>query len=451
MKVKRLKMQSFRGISDLTLDFDPKEPTVLMGINGSGKSSILDCLAICLSSCTIPASILSANSLSTQKLLDYNRLRDSTPSGWLYPNDESFKHLFAEQNIKVGENQSFNRVLLSFDSDEALFSIHTFQGLPLEIKDVHGWDSIGRYIYEQARQSIASTGQLNLSIIAYYRVNRVVSGVPLDVIDATDSAFNPFSQFISGGQANFDSFFKWFRSIEDLENEERRENAEYRNPQLEATRQAIYSLQPGFENLQVRRRSPVRMTVNKQGQELTINQLSEGEKTMLALAGDLARRLAIANPTLANPLQGEGIVLIDEIELHLHPQWQRGIVPKLTQTFPNCQFIITTHSPQVISDVKHDNIYILESTPTGIIASHPQYSFGRDTNQILEDLMDTSSRGGESEQIQTKIQHLYQLIALGSLDKARNLHDELANEVGQDEPELVGARTAMKRREVLDR
>jgi predicted ATP-binding protein involved in virulence len=320
-----------------------------------------------------------------------------------------------------------------------------------EVLSIQETIAIALRIYEQAQQSLDSKGQLNLPIAVYYRVNRAVSGVPLDVIDATDSAFNPFSQFISGGQANFDGFFKWFRSIEDLENEERRENAVYRNPQLEATRQAIYSLQPGFENLQVRRRSPVRMTVNKQGQELTINQLSEGEKTMLALAGDLARRLAIANPTLANPLQGEGIVLIDEIELHLHPQWQRGIVPKLTQTFPNCQFIITTHSPQVISDVKPNNIYILESTPTGIIASHPQYSFGRDTNQILEDLMDTSSRGGESEQIQTKIQHLYQLIALGSLDEARNLHEELANEVGRDEPELVGARTAMKRREVLDR
>jgi predicted ATP-binding protein involved in virulence len=452
MKVKRLKMQSFRGISDLTLDFDPTEPTVLMGINGSGKSSILDCLAICLSSCTIPAGILSANSLDSLKLLDYERLKGNTMMGLVFPqNEERFKQSFAEKDIRTSENQTSNEALLSFDSEDLTFLIQKFQGIPLEFKDVQGWEAIARRIYQQAQQSLDSKGQLNLPIAVYYRVNRAVSGVPLDVIDATDSAFNPFSQFISGGQANFDSFFKWFRSIEDLENEERRENAEYRNPQLEATRQAIYSLQPGFENLQVRRRSPVRMTVNKQGQELTINQLSEGEKTMLALAGDLARRLAIANPSLANPLQGEGIVLIDEIELHLHPQWQRGIVPKLTQTFPNCQFIITTHSPQVISDVKHDNIYILESTLTGIIASHPQYSFGRDTNQILEDLMDTSSRGGESEQIQTKIQHLYQLIALGSLDKARNLHDELANAVGRDEPKLVGARTAMKRREVLDR
>jgi predicted ATP-binding protein involved in virulence len=104
------------------------------------------------------------------------------------------------------------------------------------------------------------------------------------------------------------------------------------------------------------------MTITKQGQELIINQLSDGEKCLLAMVGDLARRLAIANPSLPDPLQGSGVVLIDEIELHLHPKWQREIIPALTRTFPNCQFIVTTHSPQVISQVKPEGIYILERT-----------------------------------------------------------------------------------------
>jgi predicted ATP-binding protein involved in virulence len=197
MKVKRLKMQSFRGISDLTLNFNPTEPTVLMGINGSGKSSILDCLAICLSSCTIPASILSANSLNTQKLLDYGQLNQTMFFSWTHPSDDTFKQLLAEQNIKVGENQTSNEALLSFDSEDSTFSIQKFQGIPLEFKDVQGWEAIALRIYEQAQQSLDSKGQLNLPIAVYYRVNRAVSGVPLDVIDATDSAFNPFSQFIS--------------------------------------------------------------------------------------------------------------------------------------------------------------------------------------------------------------------------------------------------------------
>jgi predicted ATP-binding protein involved in virulence len=135
--------------------------------------------------------------------------------------------------------------------------------------------------------------------------------------------------------------------------------------------------------------------VEKQGQELIVNQLSDGEKCLLAMVGDLARRLAIANPSLENPLQGEGVVLIDEIELHLHPKWQREIIPALTRTFPNCQFIATTHSPQVISEVKPNGIYILEATSEGVVARRPESSYGRDSNRILEDLMGVPARPQE--------------------------------------------------------
>jgi predicted ATP-binding protein involved in virulence len=86
--------------------------------------------------------------------------------------------------------------------------------------------------------------------------------------------------------------------------------------------------------------------------------LSDGEKCLLAMVGDLARRLAIANPDYPDALQGEAIVLIDEIELHLHPSWQRNIIPALKRTFPKCQFIITTHSPQVLSYIQPKNIYL---------------------------------------------------------------------------------------------
>ncbi|HBY80851.1 MAG TPA: ATP-binding protein, partial [Cyanobacteria bacterium UBA11148] len=80
-----------------------------------------------------------------------------------------------------------------------------------------------------------------------------------------------------------------------------------------------------------------------------------------------------------------GIVLIDELDLHLHPKWQCRIIGDLKRTFPNCQFIVTTHSPQVIAEVKCENIYHLEVTSEGVIARHPNQSFGGDTNRIMED------------------------------------------------------------------
>jgi predicted ATP-binding protein involved in virulence len=190
------------------------------------------------------------------------------------------------------------------------------------------------------------------------------------------------------------------------------------------------------------------MTVKKQGQELIVNQLSDGEKCLLALVGDLARRLAIANPGLEEPLQGKGVILLDEIELHLHPKWQRQIISSLTTTFPNCQFIITTHSPQVLSHVKPDSIYLLQATPDGIIAEQPENSFGRDSNQILEDLMGVSER---PQEIKDNLRDLFRLIDQGHLDSAKQLRQNLADEIGEDDPEFVRADVLIRRKEILNR
>ena len=166
------------------------------------------------------------------------------------------------------------------------------------------------------------------------------------------------------------------------------------------------------------------------------------------MVGDLARRLAIANTGLDNPLEGEGVVLIDEIELHLHPKWQRAIVPALTRTFPNCQFIVTTHSPQVLSEVQPNSIYILESTDRGIIAKRPTSSYGRDSNQILEDLMDVPER---PENVKEQLLEIFRLIDAGDLEGAKQLRQQIAGEIGADEPELVKASTSIRRREILSK
>jgi predicted ATP-binding protein involved in virulence len=188
------------------------------------------------------------------------------------------------------------------------------------------------------------------------------------------------------------------------------------------------------------------MTLTKQGQELSVSQLSDGEKCLLALIGDLARRLAIANPNpQQNPLQGSGVVIIDEIELHLYPQWQRGIIPALTRTFPNCQFIVTTHSPQVISDVEW--VQLLKMTPAGIAIERLR-SFGKDSNRILETLMGTPERPPEIEE---QFQQLFRVIDRGELDNARQLRQQLAERVGEDDPTFVCADGLIRRKEILNR
>lgn len=126
---------------------------------------------------------------------------------------------------------------------------------------------------------------------------------------------------------------------------------------------AILKFLPEFESINlVYGESDVKLVLRKDNVELDAQQLSQGEKTILTLVGDLARRLSLLNPTLENPFTGRGIVLIDEIDLHLHPHWQQQIIERLLTTFPNLQFIISTHSPQVISTVPERCIRILEES-----------------------------------------------------------------------------------------
>lgn len=501
MKVKRLKMNSFRGISDLTLDFDHTELTVLIGINGVGKSSILDCLAILLSQLTAwiqvsidfmryfsepdispgreetksEITVLFDNSQEAKwtetKTREESRKDSTSKRLWnlLSPFIESIAERRSQGVLSDKDWKEASQVL----SEELIRGVVTawsiteeaLQDLLLDSKIKQASQALTENIIiamkaadadiEQIqkptnyiRNHLKSTSNFNIPLVVYYPVNRAVIDTPLEISEERSfKQVDAYEQAFTGGKIDFKSFFEWFRNREDFENELRRDETDYRDRQLKAVREAIASLMPDFSNLRVRR-SPLRMTVTKQAQELIVNQLSDGEKCLLAMVGDLARRLAIANPGLSNPLQGSGVVLIDEIELHLHPKWQREIIPALTRTFPNCQFIVTTHSPQVISNVKPDSIYLLEKTPNGIVAKHPESSFGRDSNRILEDLMGVPER---PQQIKDSLLELFRLIDEGNIDGARALRQRLATEIGVDEPEFVRADVLIRRKEILNR
>ena len=416
MKVKRLKMNSFRGISDLTLEFDTDEPTVFIGINGVGKTSILECLAI---------------------LLSWLTKRIQTPNS----NGRSFD----EDHIKNGCKETHNEITISInDWSEVVWSLTKVR--KGRSKDTSSNLGDLKRVVDRIHSQLDDPSYAALPLAVYYPTNRAVFDIPLKI--RTKHSFEPitaYDEVLTGEQVDFRRFFEWFREREDLENELRLNNTnEYRDRQLEAVRYALANLVDGFSNLRVRR-SPLRMTVNKQGEELIVNQLSDGEKCLLALAGDLARRLAIANPDRNyNPLEGSGVVLIDEIELHLHPKWQRAIIPNLKKTFPNCQFIITTHSPQVISDLKW--VHLLRSTSEGIAIERVP-SFGKDSNRILETLMGTPER---PQEIKEALRTLFRHIDKGDLDKARRERQELAHKMGEEDPEFVRADWLIQRKEILN-
>ena len=161
------------------------------------------------------------------------------------------------------------------------------------------------------------------------------------------------------------------------------------------------------------------------------------------MIGDLARRLSLANPSLDNPLEGEGIVLIDEVELHLHPTWQARIVPTLTATFPNIQFIITTHSPKVLGEVDSNiNIFELERCDSGIEITKLPSLIGWDSNYILETYMGTASI---NPVVKGKISEMFTLIKKKKFQEAEVVTEELERLTDSTNPNVISARMLIAR------
>lgn len=163
---------------------------------------------------------------------------------------------------------------------------------------------------------------------------------------------------------------------------------------------------------------------------------SAGQRVMVTLIGDLVRRAIILNPHMGREVleRTVGIVAIDELDLHLHPKWQRRIISDLKRTFRRIQFVATTHSPQMIGEALPDEIRLLENWSVFT----PGYSFGVDSNRILQELMHTSSRNEKTQQL---LSELAEKMDSEDMDSAKKLVARLIEELGEGDPEVTRANT----------
>ena len=205
---------------------------------------------------------------------------------------------------------------------------------------------------------------------------------------------------------------------------------------LEALQRAAEQFLPSYRNVRPDEDGS-RLLIDRGGVTLEASQLSDGERGVLAMVLDLARRLSQGNPDLDDPLRkGCAVVLIDEIDLHLHPGWQRQIVHRIADVFPGCQFIVTTHSPQIVGEIQHDRIQIIAN---GRVFS-PTHSFGVDSSRVLEEIMDAPPRSAE---VQALLTELLKVVSQKKLDQAQEIVDRLVDQLGEDDPEVVRARTLL--------
>ena len=256
---------------------------------------------------------------------------------------------------------------------------------------------------------------------------RVRSGAAVGGVDAA------FADALSARPLRLGEFADWMRAQQALSSE------------LPAAKRILVSLDkavtrflPDYRNLRpAEEGSTPTLLIDRGAETLPVRHLSDGERGVLAMVLDLARRLAQANPGMEDPAaEAEAVILIDEIELHLHPAWQRRILGNLTDTFPRCQFIATTHSPQVIGEVEHDRIQIIAD---GQVYA-PTHSFGVDSSRVLEEVMETPARTKDVEDILTKIS---QEIGKQRYENAHGLLIDLVDHLGEGDPEVTRIRTLL--------
>jgi predicted ATPase len=415
MRIRSLKLENYRGFRDATLDLD-RPLTVLVGINGSGKSSVLMAIA------TVCSEIVREN------------VREYLYS-WSF---EDVDLRAGAELLAVTVDAANGEVRQTVRADHRRGQAKPSTSIADVGQNVGGvWVPVQRYapvytaapflpVFYIATRSVAH-GTRAFEALGPSETPRARA----DIYDALDPSE-------SDGIA-FGSLFRWFKDREDVENEAKvaQQDLKLEDPQLRSVRLAVAGMLPGFSGLRVQR-DPLHMIVRKGEQVLALDQLSDGEKLLLAMTADLARRLAIANPDSDDPLAGEALVLIDEIELHLHVGWQRAALVRLRKTFPGCQFIVTTHSPQVLSTVPGDAILLLDD----FRVVHPGVpTEGRDSNAILREVLGIKER---PDDVVEEVRRIDSLLDGGERAEAAGAIATLERKLGWHDDEVIRLKTRLE-------
>ena len=416
MKLRSVEIENFRAIKQLKLLLDDSL-TVFHGNNAHGKTSALAAIAAALGA--IPTLLPGVAGVS---------FRDSDRS-------QSAKYVSVKLKTTDGVEWAQRKGGVRQPVDG--------HSLREEIDGIISADEEDRAI--------------DLPIVAFYDTDRAVFDIPRrrSGFDRELRRYTALDGALSA-RTNFRDFFEWFKAKEDEELRDQKGNSSHVSGELEAVRNAITSMIPNASRPRIVFR-PLRFVVSLESEsgpqeDLTLDQLSGGHRIILALAADLARRMAQGNPHRDDPLACEAIVLIDEIELHLHPAWQQRVLDDLLRTFPNTQFLVSTHSPQVLTSVLPERIVELsreDGTIAAGYASAPTY--GAEAGDVLSTVMGVRSRPANTTFVQ-KLDRYLRLVAddEGESKAARQLRVEL-DEISPRDPALNGADVEIRRRNVLKR
>ena len=373
MKLKSVEIENYRAIEKLKLPLNPSL-TVLHGDNRYGKTSVLSAIAVGLGAESMLGPFL-------------DTFIDFCKEDWREDAGNPRVSLTTIDG-KIGDRQETRSVVEQEKREQ---------------RSLIDRENLEKSLVENSRAE-----KKDMPIGVLYGTDRTVSDMPESVLrHPPPLPLVPRLDAMKGAlsaHTDFKGLLGWFyiKEDEELREQKERRDFDYQLKDVSAVRQAISPMLPEVSDPRTEL-NPLRFVVSRKSEQgrvekLSLDQLSGGYRIVLALAADLARRMVQGNPHLDDPLKSEAVVLIDEVELHLHPKWQQRILDDLRRTFPNAQFIVSTHSPQVLTTVAPQHIVELFREGDRIVAGAPAGpTYGAESGDVLSVVMGVKERPPENE------------------------------------------------------
>lgn len=449
MKLEQIKLKNFRCYKELKLDLHP-QVTVLVAENGQGKTTLLDAARIAL--------------WPFLKSFDLARTAFADPANTITIDDTLLANKSESQMIR--ELPSVVEVTGNYGKGIKTWSrFRDSEAKRSQTKDDKSTRELKLHSRELQELVRSSEQNKDLPIFGYYGTGRLwkekrltagKKGKAKSRREETDEQINTFAyRDCLDPASSYKQFEDWFSSafIKLLESQiEKMQSGaanikaeEYLQNPIEVIQSTTNELlkETGWFNVSYSQMHDKSLVLrHKDKGVLKVDQLSDGIKNMLAMVADIAYRCSHLNAHLGKEaaLKSKGIVLIDEVDMHLHPKWQQTVINGLTTAFPEIQFIVTTHSPQVLSTVAPECIRVITWKDDQATIVTPEFSLGAEPQQLLEDIQGVIPRP-QGLRIVNKLNRYLELINNDQWDsdEAQKLRTDLDSWAGNHDPVLVKA------------
>ena len=421
MYISTISAKNYRCFEDITINFNPGM-NVIVGNNGVGKTTILDALSIGIGSIFLG---IESNPASGIRKEDIRIL-----SKWIGSTLDRQPQLPVDIScvgVIGGEKYEWSR------------SLNTQAGSTTHGKAVN----IKKLTSEWQERIRKGDTNIILPLVSYYGTGRLWAQKKESSVKNISNRLDGYIDCLSA-ESNERLMLKWFEKMTFAQLQDGSPI-----PELEAVKKAVIEsyIESGADV------KNVRLFFNVKSHQLEVSyknsngvyinhpfhELSDGYRNTLGLIADIAYRMAVLNPQLLENVtkQTPGIVLIDEVDLHLHPIWQKKILNTLKKVFPLVQFIVTTHSPSIISSARSEELLIFDGKSAEPFAFEV---YGKDVNSVLSEIMGTSERPDEITRL---FKELDELMESGDYVKAEDKLNTLREILGNNDNGVISASVAL--------